>query len=221
MEFVTISAGKFMMGCSEGGSQCLGAENPRHEVTIFRNFELGRHEVTQGQYVKVMESNPSNFMGDDRLPVERVIWNDVQSFIAKLNALSDSYRYRLPTEAEWEYAARGGTNGPQYGNLDAIAWYRDNSESKTHTVGQKQPNGFGLYDMLGNVWEWCSDWYDESYYGSSPAVDPKGPSSGQTRVLRGGSWILSSRLARVSYRGRGGPDYQVSDVGFRVCREKL
>jgi formylglycine-generating enzyme required for sulfatase activity len=221
IEFVSIPAGKFTMGCSAGDSQCSDNEKPRHEVTISRGFELGKYEVTQGQWVKVMGSNPSNFKGDDRLPVEQVSWNDAQAFIAKLNALNDGYRYRLPTEAEWEYAARAGTAGPNYGNLDAIAWYDSNSGSKTHAVGQKQANGYGLYDMLGNVWEWCSDWYGESYYGGSPAADPNGPSSGQFRVLRGGSWGGNSRFARVSVRAGGVPDVRGTRNGFRLCRERF
>jgi len=221
MEFVSIPAGKFTMGCSAGDSQCSGDENPRHEVMISRSFELGKFEVTQGQWVKVMGSNPSRFTGDDRLPVENVSWNDAQAFIAKLNALNDGYRYRLPTEAEWEYAARGGTAGSQDGNLDAIAWYDSNSGSKTHPVGQKQANGYDLYDMLGNVWEWCSDWYGENYYGSSPTADSKGPSSGQYRVLRGGSWSYGSWVARVSLRYWSYPVIRSFSIGFRVCREKL
>jgi formylglycine-generating enzyme required for sulfatase activity len=221
MQFVTIPSGKFIMGCSAGDSQCEGNENPRHEVTISRSFELGKHEVTQEQWVKLMVNNRSYSKGDDRLPVENLSWNDAQAFIAKLNALNDGYRYRLPTEAEWEYAARGGTAGSYYGNLDTIAWYVSNSRGTTHHVGQKQPNGYGLYDMLGNVWEWCSDWYGESYYGSSPAADPKGPSSGQYKVLRGGSLAYVSRYARVSSRLRNNPGYWSLDCGFRVCREKL
>ncbi len=222
IEFVAISAGKFMMGCSPGDSQCNDWENPCHEVTISRGFELGKYEVTQGQWVRVMGNNPSYYKGDDRLPVEEVSWNDAQAFIVKLNALNDPYRYRLPTEAEWEYAARGDTAGPYYGNLDAIAWFDSNSGAeKTHQVGQKQPNRYGLFDMLGNVREWCSDWFGERYYGSSPAADPKGPASGQSRVLRFGSWADDSRGARVSDRNGYVPGYRNSDVGFRVCREKL
>jgi formylglycine-generating enzyme required for sulfatase activity len=221
LQFVSIPAGKFTMGCSAGDGQCYPHESPRHEVTISRNFELGKYEVTQGQWIKVMGNNPSNFKGDDRLPVEQVSWNDTQAFIAKLNALDVGYRYRLPTEAEWEYAARAGTTGPQYGNLDGIAWYTSNSGDKTHPIGQKQANGFGLYDMLGNVWEWCQDWYDEQYYAGSPTGDPKGPSSGQVRVLRGGSWSNYSGHARVSHRGKNSPDDGYDDIGFRVCREKL
>jgi formylglycine-generating enzyme required for sulfatase activity/tRNA A-37 threonylcarbamoyl transferase component Bud32 len=219
--FVSIPAGRFWMGCSPGDGQCYGDENPRHEVEITRSFQLGKYEVTQGQWMKVMGSNPSSFKGDDRLPVEQVSWNDVQAFIAKLNALNDGYRYRLPTEAEWEYAARGGTTGPYYASLDEIGWYHQNSERKTHPAGQKQPNGFGLYDMTGNVWEWCSNWYGEGYYVSSPFEDPRGPSSGQNRVLRGGSCLVDSGSTRVSFRLRGSPEVSSEDAGFRVCREPL
>jgi formylglycine-generating enzyme required for sulfatase activity len=218
IEFVSIPAGKFMMGCSLGDSQCAAFENPRHEVTISRGFELGKYEVTQGQWVRVMENNPSYFKGDDRLPVEQVSWSDAEAFIANLNAANDGYGYRLPTEAEWEYAARGGTEGPYYGDLDAISWNISNSGSKTHPVGQKQPNGYGLYDMLGNVDQWCWDWYGD--YGSSPAIDPRGPSSGQYKVLRGLSIFTLSRYARVSNRARELPANR-RVVGFRVCREKL
>ena len=221
MEFVIIPAGRFIMGCSQGDGQCYADEKPQHEVQITRSFQLGKYEVTQGQWVKVMGSNPSKFKGEDRLPVEEVSWNHVQSFIAKLNALNDGYGYRLPTEAEWEYAARGETTGMYYGNLDAVGWYDKNSESKTHPVGHKQPNGFGLYDMLGNVWEWCSDWYAESYYGSSPGSDPKGPSEGQARVLRGGSWDDLSSNVRASSRIKVVPFVRGNAIGFRVCREKL
>ena len=220
MEFVTIPAGKFMMGWSPG-DKSYNSDYPRHEVTITKGFELGQYEVTQGQWVKVMGKNPSHFKGDDRLPVEKVNWNDAQAFIAKLNALDDSYRYRLPTEAEWEYAARGGTTGPYYGDLDVIAWYYSNSGGKTHPVGQKQPNEYGLYDMLGNVWEWCSDWYGKGYYSVSPAADPQGPSSGLRRVLRGGSWYFDSLYAHVSYRDTFFLTLRFSFNGFRVCRQKL
>jgi formylglycine-generating enzyme required for sulfatase activity/serine/threonine protein kinase len=218
MEFVPIPAGRFWMGCSPGDSQCHGDENPRHEVEITKSFQLGKYEVTQEQWVKLMGSNPSYFKGDGRLPVEQVNWNDVQAFLSSLNAMNDGYLYRLPTEAEWEYAARGGTTGPYYGILNAIAWYDTNSGSKTHLVGEKQPNGYGLYDMIGNVWEWCSDWYGESYYGSSPQRNPQGPSGGQVRVLRGGSWNNNSRNTRVSNRNRNNPDNRNNNNGFRVCR---
>jgi formylglycine-generating enzyme required for sulfatase activity len=219
IEFVSIPAGRFMMGCSQGDEQCYADEKPQCEVQITRSFQLGKYEVTQGQWAKVMGSNPSKFKGEDSLPVENVSWNDVQRFIANLNALNDGHRYRLPTEAEWEYAARGGTTGVYYGNLDEIGWYAKNSGSKPHPVGQKQPNGFGLYDMLGNVWEWCADGYDKNYYGSSPGSDPKGPDSAQGRVLRGGSWDDISNNARASSRVGVVPFVRGNAIGFRVCRE--
>ena len=221
IEFVTIPAGRFMMGCSPGDSRCDKDEEPRHEVTITRSFELGKHEVTQGHWIKVMGTNPSSFKGDEHLPVECVSWNDARNFIAKLNALNDGYRYRLPTEAEWEYAARGGTTGAYYGSLDSIAWYNEIGGRKTHPVGQKQPNGHSLFDMSGNVWEWCEDWYDENYYAKSPAADPKGPSSGEYRVLRGGCWLNNPRHMRVSNRVRHAPGVFYYLFGFRLCRDEL
>jgi formylglycine-generating enzyme required for sulfatase activity len=220
IEFASIPAGKFMMGCSADDNDCSPNEKPRHEVTISQGFEMGKYEVTQGQWTGMMDNNPSHFTGNDRLPVERVSWNDAQAFITKLNALNDGYRYRLPTEAEWEYAARAGTNGSCYGNLSAIAWYKANSGGETKSVGQKQPNGFGLYDILGNVWEWCSDGYWESYYGHSSAIDPRYPSSGPYRIVRGGSWDLDEHWLRVSDRGWDPPDGKHGNFGLRVCRQK-
>ncbi len=221
IEFVTIAAGKFMMGCSPGDSQCDKDEEPRHEVTLTRSFELGKYEVTQGQWIKVMGTNPSSFKGDDHLPVECVSWNDARQFIAKLNALNDGYHYRLPTEAEWEYAARDGTSGIYYGSLDSIAWYNEIGGRQTSPVGQKRPNGYSLYDMSGNVWEWCDDWYDENYYAKSPTVDPKGPASGAHKVLRGGSWLNNSRHMRISNRVRHAPSVFYYLFGFRLCRDRL
>jgi formylglycine-generating enzyme required for sulfatase activity len=153
--------------------------------------------------------------------VEQVSWNDAQGFLSKLNARNDGYRYRLPTEAEWEYAARAGTTGDNAADLDSVAWYSINSYSQTHSVGEKQANGWGLYDMLGNVWEWCQDWYGEDYYRNSPAEDPQGPSSGSARVLRGGSWVSVTGVVRVASRDRVGPDYRDSGVGFRCVRERF
>jgi formylglycine-generating enzyme required for sulfatase activity len=171
LEFVAIPAGRFWTGCSPD-SKCWPMELPRHEVEITRSLEPGKYEVTQGQWVKIMGSNPSKFQGDDRRPIDNVGREDVQKFLEKLNAQNDGYTYRLPTEAEWEYAARAVTTGPLYGKLDEIAWYNENSGNKTHPVGQKKPNGFGLYDMIGNVWEMCSDWKDDGYYAHSPRRDP-------------------------------------------------
>jgi len=212
-EFVKILAGGFQMG-SESGD---GDEKPAHLVRITKTFELGRYLVTQAQWEAAMGSNPSQFKGAD-LPVETVSWNDVQEFLSKLNARKDGYRYRLPTEAEWEYAARAGTTGDNAGDLDSTAWYRENSNSQTHPVGQKQANAWGLHDMLGNVWEWCQDWYGENYYQNSPAEDPQGPSSGALRVLRGGTWVGNSRVVRVAYRGRNNPDFRNDFIGFRCAR---
>jgi len=143
--------------------------------------------VTQAQWKAVMGANASQFKEEDR-PVENVSWSDVQEFLRRLNAMNDLYRYRLPTEAEWEYAARAGSPLDMVADLGAVAWYDGNSGSQTHPVGRKRANGWGLYDMLGNVWEWCADWYGKDYYASSPIDDPQGPASGNLQVVRGGSW---------------------------------
>lgn len=167
-----------------------------------------------------MGSNPSHFKGADR-PVENVSWNDVQEFLQRLNARNDGYRYRLPTEAEWEYAARAGSKSARYGELNAVAWYDDNSGKETHPEGQKQPNAWGLYDMLGNVWEWVQDWYSGSYYQQSPGTDPQGPSSGSSRVLRGGSWDYIDWLVRASSRLYVEPGNRYNNFGFRCVREAV
>lgn len=218
IEFVPIAAGSFWMGCSSGDSQCDPDETPRHQVRIAKGFELGKYEVTQAQWEAVMGANPSE-MRDPDLPVETVSWEDVQSFLGRLNTLDDGYRYRLPTEAEWEYAARAGTNESSVANLDAQAWSRDNSDKKSHPVGQKLPNAWGLYDMQGNVWEWCADWFDVGYYRTAAEVDPTGPSAGTHRVVRGGGWYSGSRYCRVSVRGWVSPEARGSNDGFRCARE--
>jgi formylglycine-generating enzyme required for sulfatase activity len=220
MEFVRIVPGEFMMGCSPGDNDCFDDEKPAHRVRITKPFDLGKYEVTQQQWEAVMGANPSPFKGE-QLPVEQVSWNDVQEFLRKLNARGDGNRYRLPTEAEWEYAARAGTAGSYAGNLDQMGWYDRNSGSQTHIVGQKQPNAWGLYDMHGNVWELVQDWYDDRYYGGSRTEDPQGPASGQFRVLRGGSWNIGARNARVSGRYGLEPDYWSDYIGFRCVREVI
>jgi formylglycine-generating enzyme required for sulfatase activity len=182
IEFVAIPPGEFMMGCSTGDQQCAADENPRHRVQITKGFEIGKYEVTQAQWLALMPSNPSTHKGDS-LPVETVSKVDAQDFIAKLNAQNDGYVYRLPTEAEWEYAARAGTDAPYSGPLDEVAWYGANSGDETHPVGQKKPNAWGLYDTQGNVREWVSDLYSANYYRTSPAADPTGPAPG----ARGGA----------------------------------
>jgi eukaryotic-like serine/threonine-protein kinase len=211
-DFVLIPAGEFLMGEDKNDD-----EKPVHKVTISRSFEMGKYEVTQAKWEAVMGNNPSNFKGE-ALPVEQVSWSDAQEFIKKLNAKNDGYTYRLPTEAEWEYACRAGTTGDYAGELDKMAWYKNNSDSRTHPVGEKQPNDWGLYDMHGNVWEWCSDWYDSEYYGRSSGVDPKGPSSGSLRVKRGGSWFYDAAYCRSAYRSRSAPVGRFSSYGLRLVR---
>jgi formylglycine-generating enzyme required for sulfatase activity len=184
MDFVKIAPGEFMMGCSKDDQECNPDEKPRHRIQITKSFEIGKYEVTQAQWVAIMQSNPSSDKGDTR-PVETVSKLEAQDFIAKLNAMNDGYRYRLPTEAEWEYAARAGMDSPYSGALDQVAWYAANSEDETHPVGQKSPNAWGLYDTQGNVREWVSDLYTANYYSNSPAVDPTGPEPG-ARGGRGG-----------------------------------
>jgi formylglycine-generating enzyme required for sulfatase activity len=187
LEMVLIPAGSFRMGSADGDED----EAPAHKVTINRPFYLGKYEVTQAQWEAVMGSNPSGFKGETN-PVENVSWDDVQEFIKRLNEKEGTTGYRLPTEAEWEYAARAGTDthyffGNDEGELSKYAWYEDNSGEETHPAGQMQPNPWGLYDIYGNAWEWVEDWYEEGYYAESPGTDPKGQSSGSYRVLRGGS----------------------------------
>jgi formylglycine-generating enzyme required for sulfatase activity len=194
LTYVWIPPGRFMMGCSPGDSECDSNERPAHTVTISKGFWMGQTEVTQGAYQRVMGKNPSGFHGD-RLPVEQVTWDDA-------NAYCTAVGMRLPTEAEWEYAARAGSTASRYADLDAIAWYKANSGGQTHEVGQKVPNAWKLYDMLGNVWEWVADWFDGSYYGQSPSQDPRGPSSGRVRALRGGSWSHLAEYTRASDRIR-------------------
>ncbi len=219
IEMVYVKGGTFTMGAtSEQGGDANSDEKPTHSVTL-SDYYIGKYEVTQAQWRAVMGSNPSRFKGDN-LPVERVSWNDIQKFIEKLNEKSGK-KFRLPTEAEWEYAARGGNQSKGYkysgsDTLDDVAWYDDKLNEKTHPVGVKRPNELGLYDMSGNVWEWCSDRYGS--YSSSSQTNPTGPSSGSGRVLRGGSWCNFARGCRVSLRNYYNPDYRNSSLGFRlVC----
>ena len=215
MTFITIPAGGFMMGSNDGEPR----EKPVHNVYI-KSFYMMTTEVTQAQWQAVMGNNPSRFKGDN-LPVESVSWNDVQDFIKKLNQLDPGKRYRLPTEAEWEYACRAGTttrfySGNSDSDLDAIAWYSANSGRKTHPVGQKRANAWGLYDMSGNVREWCQDWYHDSYNGAPADGGAWVSPSGQYRLLRGGSWFDEPYYCRSADRDWYDPDYWVSYIGFRV-----
>ena len=183
IEFVRIAPGEFTMGCSTGDDACDADEKPAHRVQITKGFEIGRYEITQAQWQSVMGSNPSTIKGDKR-PVETISKEEAHDFLAGLNALNDGYRYRLPTEAEWEYAARAGSSAAP--RLDEVAWYADNSGDETHPVGQKKPNAWGLYDMLGNVREWVEDQYGRDYYSTSPSADPTGPAPGQGGPRRNG-----------------------------------
>lgn len=212
MEFVYVPAGIFMMGSENGYDD----EKPVHQVTIHNGFYMGKYEVTQAQWQKVMGNNPSYFKNCDQCPVENVSWNDAQEFIKKLNAQNDGYTYRLPSEAEWEYACRAGTTGDYAGDVDAMAWYEKNSDKKTHPVGQKQPNPWGLYDMHGNVWEWCEDLYHDSYNGAP--MDGSAWESGgeQYRVLHGGSWYDLDIGLRPANRLRNDPGIRNYYLGLRV-----
>jgi formylglycine-generating enzyme required for sulfatase activity len=218
MEFVLIPSGSFTMGADKNYEKADDEETPQHRVSISKPFNLGKYEVTQAQWAAVMGNYPSAFKGRDN-PVEQVSWDDAQAFIKRLNQQEGHSRYRLPTEAEWEYAARAGTTGAySFGDdedsLGLYAWYKDNSSTKTHPVGQKQPNSWGLYDMHGNVWEWVQDWYGK--YSANSVTDPRGPSSGTDRVQRGGGWFLDAWLCRSAVRVYGPPDFRNVLYGFRL-----
>lgn len=214
-QFVLIPSGTFTMGGGQSHDQ-----KPKHLVTITRPFYLQRTEVTQAQWRSVMGNSPSFFsMCGDRCPVELVSWSDIQQFLARLLARTGR-QYRLPTEAEWEYAARAGTTGDfgGTGSLEDMGWFKENSDGLTHAVGMKTPNEWGLFDMHGNVWEWTHDWYDERYYGRSPTRDPTGPAEGKYRVMRGGSWGFRASDAQSARRVRDTPLRRSSNVGFRLAR---
>lgn len=221
----TVNGVSFQMVTVEGGGYWMGGdifdnEKPIHEVKL-STFAIGQTEVTQELWEAVMGSNPSCMKGL-KLPVETVSWNDCQTFISKLNQLTGE-QFRLPTDAEWEYAARGGNQSKGYKysgskNLDDVAWYMSNSsETHEHEVATKAPNELGLYDMSGNVLEWCQDWYDRSYYSSSPINNPTGPTSGSYRVLRGGSWNDLSSCCRVAYRDCSSPSNALYHYGLRLA----
>ena len=226
----TANGVKFIMLPVEGGSFTMGAtaemtdpsddEKPTHQVTL-SSYYMGETEVTQALWKAVMGSNPSRFKGDD-LPVEQVSWNDCQTFLSKLNALTGR-TFRLPTEAEWEYAARGGSKsrGTQYSgssNLDEVAWYKGNSGSKTHPVMTKKANALGLYDMSGNIREWCQDW--KGSYSSRAQTNPTGPSSGSDRVARGGNWNFDAWYCHSSLRSGYWPGSSYNFIGFRLTLSK-
>ena len=232
-EFKLLPAGTFTMGSpsSEPGSD--DRERPQHQVTLTQPFYMMTTEVTQAQWEAVMGSNPSSFSGCPTCPVEMVSWDDAQDYIVQMNLRGEG-TYDLPTEAQWEYAYRAGSTTAFYNggitvtgkgydpNLNAIGWYAYNSETlpnPTHPVAQKTPNAWGLYDMSGNVFEWCQDWYDSTYYWSSPLTDPTGPSSGFWRVARGGSWYSSAADCRSAARVSGPPGEPYYHLGFRLLRQ--
>ena len=213
---IYVSGGTFTMGATSEMTDPLDWEKPTHQVTL-SSYYIGETEVTQALWKAVMGSNPSLFTGDD-LPVEKVSWNDCQTFISKLNALTGK-RFRLPTEAEWEFAARGGNKSrhTQYSGSsrsDDVAWYKDNSGYNTQPVKTKQPNELGIYDMTGNVCEWCQDWFGD--YSSYAQTNPTGASSGSFRVLRGGCWYYSPRYCRSSCRGSTTPEHSDYFLGLRL-----
>jgi formylglycine-generating enzyme required for sulfatase activity/tRNA A-37 threonylcarbamoyl transferase component Bud32 len=205
LTYVWIPPGTFRMGCSPGDNECFDDEKPANQVTITKGFWLGQTPVTQQAYQRATGQNPSYFKGTN-LPVETVTWDESRAYCAATGG-------RLPTEAEWEYAARAGSTGARYGNLDEIAWDLGNSGGKTHEVGQKLANGFGLYDMLGNVWQWVADGYGN--YPSGAQSDPSGSATSRFRALRGGSWVSNARFARVSLRYRYVPGVRLYNIGLR------
>ena len=218
-DMVEVEGGTFTMGATAEQTGVFGDEKPTHQVTL-PSYYIGKTEVTQELWQAVMGSNPSNFTGKN-LPVEKVSWDDCKTFIAKLNALTGK-NFRLPTEAEWEFAARGGNKSRGYkycgsNTLSDVAWYVDNSDNKTHPVAAKTPNELGIYDMSGNVLEWCNDWYSSGYYTSESQTNPTGPDSGSSRVRRGGSWNYSEHTCRVSYRGDTTPSFRYNYLGLRLC----
>ncbi|MCF8308249.1 MAG: formylglycine-generating enzyme family protein [Bacteroidales bacterium] len=249
IEWVEVEGGTFEMGCTEEQSDCDDDETPVHTVTL-SSFDISKYEITNAQYAEFLndiDCNSDGSYNDDEFGnVEYIDMNDsdcqveysggqfaVESGKANhpvmlvswygANAFAQWAGGRLPTEAEWEFAARGGNQSQGYeysgsDNLDEVGWYAGNSGDHTHEVGQKQPNELGIYDMSGNVWEWCHDWYDENYYSNSPENNPQGPSAGTHRVLRGGSWIVSGGYCRVAYRIRNIPVVTSSYNGFRIAQ---
>lgn len=218
IEFVLVKGGCFRMGTSAPDSPSF--ERPAHEVCV-DDFYLGRYEVTQEQFETILGTNPSVFRGEKR-PVENVSWHDVQDFLAGLGQVN-ALDFRLPTEAEWEYAARSGGNNEKWAGvnykdrLSEYAWHDDNSRVKTNNVGRLQPNALGLYDMSGNVFEWCADWFGSGYYADSPRSNPPGPKNGVQRVVRGGSWQGIPAMLQTQKRFGAYPDLRFSSLGFRVA----
>jgi len=221
IEMIFVKGGKFKMGCLDEQESCVNDERPRHEIKL-KDYHIGKYPVTQKQWWSVMGVNPAHKEGGN-LPVEQVSWDDVQEFIKRLNVLTGK-KYRLPTEAEWEYAARGGaqSNGQKFSGhkfLHDVAWYDYNSFGSTQPVGAKEPNELGVYDMLGNVWEWVGDWYDRYYYKDSPIKNPTGPKYGNERVSRGCSFSSEEGTCRVSLRNYNKPNSRTIYLGFRLVSQ--
>ena len=240
MEFVEIPAGSFLMGAANDVSGAYASEKPQHEVTISKSFFIAKYEVTQADWENVMGYNPYDLDRSNpyyNLPgmAERITrpnhpatvsWEDAQEFIKQLNTKEGHNGYRLPTEAEWEYACRAGTTtaysfGDDSRRLGEYAWYGENfSTGGTHPVGRKKPNPWGLYDMHGNVWEWVQDYYSDDYYAISPTLDPQGAESGENRVVRGGSWHETATSWRSSFRKPYSANYRGISIGFRLVMIK-
>ena len=226
-KMIKVEGGSFNMGCTnEKDSDCYYWEKPAHTIKV-GSFYIGKFPVTQKEWEAVVGNKPWFSKDCAECPVENVSWFDAQVFINMLNQLTGKY-YRLPTEAEWEFAAKGGNKSKGYkyagsDNAATVAWYDKNSGKLTHPVGQKQPNELGLYDMSGNVWQWCADWFDDKYYSSSPTDNPTGPANGPGRdfyrTCRGGSWWSEMNNARVTNRDRYPPDARDDDVGLRLARD--
>jgi serine/threonine-protein kinase len=219
LKYAWIPPGAFSMGCSVGDYECNDFERPAHLVTISRGFWMGQTPVTAGAYKRFADSShrrmppaPNFNYGwvNENMPIVTITWEEAQAYCGWIGG-------RLPTEAEWEYAARGANPEARYGVLDDIAWYNSNSGRQTHDVAQKRPNGFGLYDVMGNVTQWVNDWYDEHYYQNSPSQDPQGPADGLFRVRRGGGWAGGPHILRVSFRYRVMPNVRITDLGFRCA----
>jgi formylglycine-generating enzyme required for sulfatase activity len=222
LKYVWIAPGRFLMGCSPGDVDCATPEKPAHPVTLSKAYWIGQTEVTVGAYkqyvaaakIKMPPAPPKRNRGwkIDTLPIVNLSWDEAGQYCTWAGG-------RLPTEAEWEYASRGSSAQARYGNLDDIAWSRENAESQSHPVGGKKPNEYGLFDTLGNVWEWVNDWYDPNYYQTSPTLNPTGPATGEQKGLRGGSWIVDSKLLRVSDRYSIQPAARSDFFGFRCVWE--
>jgi formylglycine-generating enzyme required for sulfatase activity len=221
LDLVLIPAGEFMMGSPATDKNAAADEKPQHRVRITKPFYMGKYPVTQEQWTAVMGSNPSQFKGPQN-PVEEVSWDDGLMFFKRLNEKVGGGKFQFPTEAQWEYACRAGTTtrfcfGDDEAGLADYGWFNTNSAGKTHPVGEKKPNAWGLYDMHGNVWQWCADWNDATYYAHSPTDDPTGPASGTLRISHGGCWFSGASAARSANHGRIEPEHRGSHIGIRAA----